>query len=122
MDAATVDLELQLVDVVASCRNDPLRFVELMYPWGEPGTPLEHEAGPDDNQREFLTALGREVAARGFDGASPVMPVLLNETSGHGTGKTAMCGWVTDHPCLSGPLTPGRYSTRKGRTTRMSPS
>jgi len=74
---------------------DPLGFVLFAYPWGQPG-PLEAESGPDDNQREFLTSLGEEVLARRFDGSTPVLPIQMAETSGHGTGKSAMGAWLAD--------------------------
>jgi hypothetical protein len=114
-------VEQEIEDWVASCYFDPLRFVLGAYQWGEPGTVLEQETGPDDNQREFLTALGKEVAARGFDGQIPVMPVQMAETSGHGTGKTALCGWVTDwilstRPHSAGTITAGSYTQLETRT------
>jgi len=77
--AATVEAEIE--DLVASCYADPLKFVKIAYPWGEPGTALEHETGPDDNQREFLQSLGAEVKARKFDGRTPVMPTGLRMPS-----------------------------------------
>jgi hypothetical protein len=113
-------IERELQEWVASCYYDPLRFVLGAYPWGEPG-PLEREEGPDDNQREFLTALGEEVKARGFDGNTPVMPILMNETSGHGTGKSAKGGWIADwvlstRPHSIGTVTAGTATQLKERT------
>lgn len=112
--------EEALQDLVAECYHDPLGFVLAMYPWGEPG-PLEHETGPDDNQREFLTSLGKEVESRAFDGHTPVMPILMNETSGHGTGKSAMGGWIADwilstRPDSIGTVTAGTATQLKERT------
>ncbi len=117
----SANVEEQIEELVASCYHDPLKFVLQCYPWGEEGGPLEQETGPDDNQREFLTALGREVTERGFDGQAPVMPVKLAETSGHGTGKTALCGWVTDwilstRPHSAGTVTAGSYTQLETRT------
>lgn len=111
---------IALCEWCAECANDPLRFVLEGYGWGEPG-PLQNEIGPDDNQREFLIALGREVTARAFNGTDPVMPVLMNETSGHGVGKTAMCGWITDwilstRPHSDGTITAGSYTQLESRT------
>lgn len=85
-----------LVEKVAECYHDPLRFVETMYPWGEPGTMLEHNDGPDDWQRELLVSIGREVEANDFDGHTPVMPIRRAVSSGHGIGKGVMAAWLVD--------------------------
>jgi hypothetical protein len=115
-----VSPEDELRDEVAQFFDDPLGFVYFAYPWGEPG-PLEKDTGPDEIQTEFLTALGEEVKARGFDGITPVMPVLMSETSGHGTGKSAMGAWLTDwvlstRPFSIGTVTAGTYDQLKNRT------
>lgn len=95
LPVARLTPDAELADFVGQFYADPLGFVIACYPWGEPG-PLEQEQGPDDNQREFLLSLGKEVTARGFDGVHPVLPIQMSETSGHGTGKSAMGGWITD--------------------------
>jgi|SRR6516164_6115795 hypothetical protein len=85
----------ELMEIIQGFRLDPLGFVRFAYPWGEPGPP-EHETGPDENQVEFLKSLGEEVRKRNFDGHTAVMPVRMAETSGHGTGRSAMGVWITD--------------------------
>ncbi len=112
--------DVDLAEFVGQFYADPLGFVIAAYPWGEPG-PLEQETGPDDNQREFLTSLGEEVAARGFNGADPVMPILMAETSGHGTGKTAQGGWIANwlmstRPHSIGTVTAGTATQLEART------
>ncbi len=114
------DIEAEIDELIASCYHDPLRFVRLAYPWGEPGA-LEDETGPDVNQVEFLTELGRQVTARAFDGATTVMPVQMNETSGHGTGKSAMGAWIADwilstRPYSIGTVTAGTATQLEERT------
>lgn len=116
----TRTVEAGIADFVASCYHDPLRFVRGAYPWGEKG-PLEHESGPDVNQTEFLVSLGNEITSRHFDGQHPVMPIKMAETSGHDTGKTAMCGWITDfllstRPFSDGTITAGGYAQLENRT------
>ncbi len=86
--------ELQLADAIAKCYADPLRFVQLVYPWGQPGM-LEQYSGPDEWQRDFLIELGRQVRERNFDGIHPVPPIRMNVVSGHGVGKSVLCAWVT---------------------------
>lgn len=119
--ARTPTYEAMLREDVASYYADPLGFVLAMYPWGQPGTLLEQESGPDDNQREFLTALGEEVRRRGFDGNTPVMPIQMAESSGHGTGKSAKGAWIADwilstRPDSIGTVTAGTETQLKERT------
>lgn len=115
---ATVEREID--EFIASCHYDPLRFVRGAYPWQEPGL-LADEPGPDDNQIEFLTALGQEVRTRAFDGSTPVMPVKMAETSGHGTGKSALGAWLVDWIMSTRPhsdltVTAGSYVQLEART------
>ncbi len=86
--------DIELAEEVAKYYADPLGFVLMAFPWGEKGTPLENEEGPDANQRQFLIDLGNEVRARGFRGGDPVMPILMCVSSGHGTGKSVLGAWI----------------------------
>lgn len=77
-----------IADACSDYYFKPLEFVHWCWPWGEPGTPLEHEEGPDKWQTEFLERLGEE-AELNFDHA-----VRMAVASGHGVGKTALVAWV----------------------------
>jgi len=83
-----------LTNDMARFYADPLGFVMYAFPWGCPGLLSKHE-GPDTWQRDFLTELGAEVKARGFDGHTPVNPIRMTRASGHGIGKSTMSAWVT---------------------------
>ena len=112
---ADTELALEMVEYY----DDPLGFVLDLFPWGS--GPLAGEAGPDDNQREFLESLASEVKRRDFDGHTPVMPILMSETSGHGTGKSAMGAWLTwwilsTRPNSIGTVTAGTYTQLDSRT------
>jgi hypothetical protein len=116
----TPALNNELADEIAKYYADPLGFVMFAYPWGEPGE-LENEDGPDANQREFLNALGAEVKARNFDGQTSVMPIRMAETSGHGTGKSAMGAWIANwvmstRPGSIGTVTAGTAAQLEDRT------
>lgn len=120
--AAVADVrpDIILAEEVSHYYDDPLGFILFAYPWGEPG-PLEGESGPDDNQREFLTSLGEEVKRRKFDGSEPVMPIQMSETSGHGTGKSAMGAWIASwilstRPHSIGTVTAGTFTQLEDRT------
>src|SRR6476659_8033247 len=100
---------------------NPLGFVMMAYPWNVPGTELEHEKGPDPNQKQFLIDLGKEVAARRFNGIDPVMPILKTATSGHGTGKSVMGAWIatwilSTRPYSIGTVTAGTFTQLESRT------
>jgi len=73
-----------------ACEYDPYKWVMYAYPWGEKGTPLENEDGPDDWQKRFLDLLGEEARAGRENG----MPVRIATRSGHGVGKSATVAWV----------------------------
>lgn len=87
--------DLELADFVGQFYADPLGFVLACYPWGEPG-PLEDYAGPDTWQRETLIRIGEAVKARRFDGKTPVEPIRIPVSSGHGIGKTTLQAWIVD--------------------------
>lgn len=117
-----------LAEDISQFYADPLGFVMYAYPWGEQGS-LEAETGPDDNQKEFLTSLGNEVkgwrcgedTGQIFNGSDPVMPIKMAETSGHGTGKSAMGAWLADwilstRPHSVGTVTAGTFKQLDERT------
>jgi len=118
MPATAADLEL--ADLVAECYADPLRFVLMAYPWGEPG-PLEGHAGPDVWQAAFLRDLGQEVARNGFDGHTTVLPIRRAVSSGHGIGKSAMSAWLVDwimstRPHAQGTITANSFPQLETKT------
>lgn len=113
--------ELELADTVREFYTDPLGFVMMAYPWSEEKGPLKDEPGPDANQIAFLADLGREVKKRNFDGANPVMPILMAASSGHGTGKSVLGAWLTDwilstRPYSIGTVTANTYMQLESRT------
>lgn len=83
----------QLALDLARFTHDPLAFVLWAFPWGEPGTVLECEAGPRDWQRKMLVALGERLRA-GSSLGSATTPILFARASGHGIGKSAMVAWL----------------------------
>ncbi len=88
--------EFVLADLAAEFKYDPLGYVRVAFPWGEKGTQLENYAGPCPCQIRLLTLLGEQMRERGFDGVTPVKPIRIACSSGHGIGKSAFFGMVSD--------------------------
>ena len=88
--------------------NDPLAFVMFVFPWGQPGTPLEHFTGPRKWQREVLSALREHIKLN--NGKVDFDTLRLAVASGRGIGKSALVSW----------LTIWMLSTRIGSTTIIS--
>lgn len=83
------DVNAAIIDEMANCYADPLRFTLVSYPWQTSGTILENFKGPDADQAEFFRQLGEEVRSRRFNGRDPVAPIRFARSSGRSTGKTA---------------------------------
>lgn len=63
--------------------NDPYGFTLYAFPWGEPGTALEHFSGPEDWQKDILIRIRDGLLT--LDEA-----IRISIRSGHGIGKSAM--------------------------------
>lgn len=87
-DAVGVDL----VDAIAEFATDPLGFVLFAFPWGEAGSRLHDEDGPDQWQRDHLTRLGEEIRKR--DAGARLGAIQMAVASGHGVGKTGLVAWI----------------------------
>ena len=83
-----VDLEMQLIEDIASFTKDPLGYVKYAYPWGEPGE-LEEDAGPREWQADILDELGAKLRAG-------INKVRIAVASGHGIGKSALISQIID--------------------------
>lgn len=79
-----------LADAVAGFAHDPLGYVLFAFPWGEEGTPLHDEEGPDDWQVRVLHRLGEALRA----GVEAQAAIRIAVASGHGVGKTALVAWL----------------------------
>lgn len=83
----------EMIEIIAGFYDDPLAYVIFAFPWGEEGTDLADEPGPDAWQTEMLEMLGREVRRR--DRAPGALgAILMAAASGHGVGKTALVAWI----------------------------
>lgn len=81
---------VDLVDAIGSFYGDPLGFVCFAYPWGQKGSILENEFGPDVWQAEVLNKIKKGLSG----GLSLQKAIQIAVASGHGVGKTALVSWV----------------------------
>ena len=82
----------ELAKVLVSFNDNPLGYVEFVFPWGKTNSPLEYFEGPRTWQKDYLLELGKEVKKRGFNGKDPVEPIQMSRASGHGIGKDLYTG------------------------------
>lgn len=76
-----------MIEAIAGFRHDPLGFVLFAFPWGEPGSVLADDDGPEDWQAELLASVGL--------GLMDVGEAIQEATaSGHGVGKSALVSWL----------------------------
>lgn len=81
------NLEEQLIEELGEFAYDPYAFVMWAFPWGEPGTELHNETGPDEWQTWVLKSVRDRIIT--LDQA-----FRLAVTSGHGIGKSALVAWL----------------------------
>jgi hypothetical protein len=86
------DVDLMLADDISRFYADPLGFVLYAFDWGEGD--LRGFDGPDEWQIDILNTIGQAVTVRKFDGVTPVDPIRVAVSSGHGIGKSALSAWL----------------------------
>lgn len=111
------EFEEALVDEIAEFYDDPYGFVMFAFPWGEEGSLLEDQDGPDEWQKELMNECA--MAYIEDPDASP----RFATASGHGIGKTAEVAWLilwamSTRPHLSGVVTANTTSQLSTKTWR----
>ncbi|RJO60799.1 MAG: terminase [Dehalococcoidia bacterium] len=96
---ATAD-DVKLGEYMMQFFYDPLGHVMASYPWGQSGTPLENEEGPDTWQSKFLVDLGRHIEEVADGKRSNVKMAVA---SGWGIGKTCLVAWLIRWFCDTRP-------------------
>lgn len=90
----------ELLDWLASCNKDPLAYVMGAFPWGEEGTFLEKETGPNEWQKWVLSSIR--------DGILTITEaVQIAVASGHGVGKSTLVAWIVKWAADTAPDTRG---------------
>ncbi|MBU2708887.1 terminase [Zooshikella marina] len=112
-----LDFEAQLRSDIAGFYADPLGHVMYVYPWGEKGTALENEDGPDKWQRKQLSEIGAAIRD------NPLISIRDAISSGHGVGKSAEVAWIAQwamstRPHLAGVITANTENQLNTKTWR----
>lgn len=72
---------------LAKVRDNPLEFCMGAFPWGAPGTVLEHFDGPDEWSKELFERIRVGLL-------TPNQAIQEATASGHGIGKSATVSWI----------------------------
>lgn len=80
----------ELFDKLASFRDNIPGFVHWAFPWGEPGTELENQSGPEEWQLDQMVRISDRIKAGGAAGCM----VEEDISSGHGVGKSCQVSWM----------------------------
>lgn len=109
--------ERALRELIAGCIHDPLRYVQLVYPWGDPNGPLADHPGPDEWQTEMLLEIGE------WSKSGAPISGRWSRATGHGVGKSALSAWLimwfTDtRPNCAGVVTANTQAQLKSKTWR----
>jgi hypothetical protein len=101
----SINEEQKLLEDIAQFYDDPLGFVTYAYPWNKGD--LEGFDGPDTWQTDVLKLIGENVRANSFDGRTPVNPIQIAVSSGHGIGKSALVAWIINWILSTRPYSKG---------------
>jgi hypothetical protein len=76
--------------------EDPLAFVNYVFPWGRENTPLEKFSGPRSWQREELLAIRSHIQENKVRMARGEEPLVYKSAtaSGRGPGKSSLVAWL----------------------------
>ncbi len=89
-----IDSQTDLTEWLGSVSDDPLAFVRGAFPWGESGTTLESDKGPEDWQKQILESIRESLEAGYSVGSAVQLAIQLAVASGHGVGKSALVSWL----------------------------
>ncbi|AIY40169.1 terminase B protein [Collimonas arenae] len=108
--------EQQLIEEMALCSLDPLRFVLFAFPWGS--GELADEPGPDEWQISVLCDIRDRLKS---GAATTTEAIQIAVASGHGIGKSCLVAWVIEwamctHEDTRGVVTANTEAQLKSKT------
>jgi len=89
-----MNADTDLYEWLGEVSNDPPAFVMGAFPWGEPGTQLEDDTGPERWQLDVLNLIKSYLEAGGDPAVAVQLALQIAVASGHGVGKSALVSWI----------------------------
>jgi len=86
MIAEEINYEQELIADISDFYFDLYGLVMYLFPWGEKGTQLENETGPDEWQKEQLDRI-----SEALKNGESIQEAIA---SGHGIGKSCEVAWI----------------------------
>jgi len=83
-----MNIEDTLTESIMRFRNDPLGFVQYIFPWKDKNTILAEHDGQDKWQSDFLEEVGNYCKSGNTEAFQSAV------ASGHGVGKGAEVAWI----------------------------
>lgn len=80
----------EIIRLVALCENDPLKYAQVFYPWGE--GMLEGSSGPREWQAKIMAYIRDHLA----NPKTRYTPCRIAVASGHGIGKSCEVAMIID--------------------------
>lgn len=93
--------EAYIEHVCVPCRDDLWLWIQKAYPWGVPGSVLEHRE-PAPWQKKLAIAISKDLKAMRA-GTKKKKPIMWVIKSGHGVGKSTFMGWANDWNLATSP-------------------
>ena len=94
MASSLTKLDIELIEDIAAFYNDPEGFVRYVFPWGQAGTPLANETGPDTWQCDVMGEIRSALLAGDSADKALQTAIQIAVSSGHGIGKTGFVAWI----------------------------
>src|ERR1700734_1131956 len=80
----------EIIRLVTLCENDPLKYAQMAYPWGD-GV-LEAATGPGKWQANIQIKIKEHLA----NPLTRYQPLMIAVASGHGIGKSTQVSMLVD--------------------------
>lgn len=77
-------------------KDNPYKFVQFVFPWGQPNTPLANYSGPRSWQKDVLLEVAEHIGENKKRIKNNEVPKMFQMaiSSGRGIGKSSLTAWI----------------------------